>query len=354
MKLIHCADIHLDSPMETNLSADKARERKLEIRSTFARLVRTAADEGVEAILIAGDLFDGARVTKSTENYVLDLIASYPQIDFYYLSGNHDQGSTLANAAQLPANLYTFGKVWSTYRRGNIAITGAATPDADTLSLNPEDVNILLLHGQERRGAGVAGEDIIHLGRFKNKHVDYAALGHIHEHRVLRLDSRGVAAYSGCLEGRGFDECGTKGYVLLTVEGDRVSHRFVPFAARTLHTVECDVTGFTSGLDLEERMLASVRDIAGKDMVKVILTGTVPAEATLDLTHLRGALAERFYFAKIKDQTRLSINAEDYAHDISLKGEFVRRVMASSLSESEKERVIACGFRALSGEELGL
>ena len=354
MKLIHCADIHLDSPMETNLSADKARERKLEIRSTFARLVRTAADEGVEAVLIAGDLFDGARVTKSTENYVLDLIASHPMIDFYYLSGNHDKGSALVNAAQLPANLYTFGKLWSTYRRGNVAITGASVPDADTLSLNAEEVNILLLHGQERRSSGVAGEDIIHLGRFKNKNIDYAALGHIHEHRVLRLDTRGIAVYSGCLEGRGFDECGTKGYVLLNIEGGRVSHRFVPFATRTLHTVECDVTGFTSQLDLEERMLLAVAGIAQTDMVKVVLTGTSPAEATLDLTHLRGVLAERFYFAKVKDETRLSINAEDYAHDISLKGEFVRRVMASSLSESEKERVIACGFRALSGEELGI
>ena len=354
MKLIHCADIHLDSPMETNLSADKARERKLEIRSTFARLVRTATDEGVEAILIAGDLFDGARVTKSTENYVLDLIASHPMIDFFYLSGNHDQGSTLANTAQLPANLYTFGKLWSTYRRGNVAITGAAVPDADTLSLNAEDVNILLLHGQERRSAGVAGEDIIHLGRFKNKNIDYAALGHIHEHRVMRLDARGTAAYSGCLEGRGFDECGTKGYVLLNIEGGRVSHCFVPFATRTLHTVECDITGFSSGLDLEERMLASVAEIAATDMVKVVLTGTCPADAILDLAHLRAILAERFYFAKIKDETRLSINAEDYAHDISLKGEFVRRVMASSLSEAEKERVIACGFRALSGEELGI
>ena len=354
MKLIHCADIHLDSPMETNLSADKARERKLEIRSTFARLVRTAADEGVEAVLIAGDLFDGARVTKSTENYVLDLIASHPMIDFFYLSGNHDQGSTLANTAQLPANLYTFGKLWSTYRRGNVAITGASVPDADTLSLNAEDVNILLLHGQERRSAGVAGEDIIHLGRFKNKNIDYAALGHIHEYRVMRLDARGTAAYSGCLEGRGFDECGTKGYVLLNIEGGRVSHRFVPFATRTLHTVECDVTGFSSGLDLEERMLASVAHIVAADMVKVVLTGTCPTETMLDLSHLRGVLTERFYFAKIKDETRLSINAEDYAHDISLKGEFVRRVMASSLSETEKERVIACGFRALSGEELGL
>ena len=354
MKLIHCADIHLDSPMETNLSADKARERKLEIRSTFARMVRTAAEEGVEAILIAGDLFDGARVTKSTENYVLDFIASYPMIDFYYLSGNHDKGSNLSNSAQLPANLYVFGKVWSTYRRGNVAITGAAVADADTLSLNTDDVNILLLHGQERRSAGVAGEDIIHLGRFKNKNIDYAALGHIHEYRPIRLDTRGIACYSGCLEGRGFDECGTKGYVLLNIEGGRISHRFVPFATRTLHTVECDITGFSSQLNLEEKMLSSVADIARSDMVKVVLTGTTSAETALDLNHLRGVLAERFYFAKVKDETRLFINAADYAHDISLKGEFVRRVMASSLSQSEKERVIACGFRALAGEELGL
>ena len=354
MKLIHCADIHLESPMETNLSADKARERKLEIRSTFSRMVRSAAEEGVEAILIAGDLFDGARVTKSTENYVLDLIASHPMIDFYYLSGNHDQGSALANMAQLPANLYTFGKLWSTYRRGNVAITGAALADADTLSLNKEDINILLLHGQERKSAGVAGEDVIHLGRFKNKGIDYAALGHIHEYRSIRLDTRGIACYSGCLEGRGFDECGTKGYVVLEIDGSRISHRFVPFATRTLHTVECDVTGFSSGLELEERMLASVANIASRDMVKVVLTGTKSAESTLDLAHLRGVLAEKFYFAKVKDETRLLINAEDYAHDISLKGEFVRRVMASSLSESEKERVIACGFRALSGEELGI
>ena len=354
MKLIHCADIHLDSPMETNLSADKARERKLEIRSTFARMVRTAAEEGVEAILIAGDLFDGARVTKSTENYVLDLIASYPMIDFYYLSGNHDKGSNLSNSAQLPANLYVFGKVWSTYRRGNVAITGAAVADADTLSLNADDVNILLLHGQERRSAGVGGEDIIHLGRFKNKNIDYASLGHIHEYRPIRLDTRGIACYSGCLEGRGFDECGTKGYVLLNIEGGRISHRFVPFATRTLHTVECDITGFSSQLNLEEKMLSSVANIARSDMVKVVLTGTTSAETALDLNHLRGVLAERFYFAKVKDETRLFINAADYAHDISLKGEFVRRVMASSLSQSEKERVIACGFRALAGEELGL
>ena len=38
--------------------------------------------------------------------------------------------------------------------------------------------------------------------------------------------------------------------------------------------------------------------------------------------------------------------------DISLKGEFVRSVLASDLSEEEKQRIIACGMRALAGEEV--
>jgi hypothetical protein len=50
----------------------------------------------------------------------------------------------------------------------------------------------------------------------------------------------------------------------------------------------------------------------------------------------------------------LEIRPEDYSHDISLKGEFVRRVMASDLSVEEKEEILACGIRALSGEELNV
>ena len=41
MKLIHCSDLHLDSRMESNLSAAQARERNAEICATFARLAAT-------------------------------------------------------------------------------------------------------------------------------------------------------------------------------------------------------------------------------------------------------------------------------------------------------------------------
>ena len=44
MKFIHCADIHLDSKMETNLSSQKAKERKKEILNTFERMVAYAVE----------------------------------------------------------------------------------------------------------------------------------------------------------------------------------------------------------------------------------------------------------------------------------------------------------------------
>ena len=354
MKLIHCADLHLDSPMEANLSPTQARERKNEILNTFAKLVRLAAENNVAAILIAGDLFDSDHITKKTEKYVLELIASHPELYFFYLAGNHDRGNRLRSTEDKPENLCTFDDGWRSYSFGDVTITGSERPDPDTLSLSPDALNIVLMHGQERAGRGPVGEDVIRFSALKGKHIDYLALGHLHEYRTAQIDERCTACYSGCLEGRGFDECGQKGYVLLEIANNRITHRFVPLARRTLHTVECDVTDFTSQLELEERLLAAVSHIPSSDLVKIVLTGSCEPDAQKDIAHLSGVLSERFYFAKISDRSRLLIRPEDYRHDISLKGEFVRRVMASKLSDEEKERVIACGFRALTGEEVGL
>lgn len=354
MKLIHCADLHLDSPMEANLSPEKARERKGEILSTFSKLVRLAAEGGVSAILISGDLFDSDHITKKTQKYVLDLIASHPQLSFFYLAGNHDRGSALKVLESPPENLYTFDDGWRSYTLGEVTITGSERPDADTLSLKADTLNIVMLHGQERQSGGSAMEDTIRFPLFKGKGIDYLALGHLHEYRTARVDQRCIACYSGCLEGRGFDECGQKGYVLLEVINGKLSHRFVPLGRRTLHTVECDVTGFSSLLDLENRVLSSLERIPSSDLVKVVLVGECPVGAEKDLGHLLQMLSEKFYFAKLRDESRLAIRPEEYRSDVSLKGEFIRRVLASKLSEAEKERVIACGFRALMGEEVDL
>ncbi len=352
MKLIHCADLHLDSPMESNLPPDKARERKAELFSTFSRLVRLASDGGVSAILISGDLFDSNHITARTQKNVLDLIRSHPELYFFYLCGNHDKGDQWKVMENKPENLCLFDDGWVQYRFGGVTIVGSERPDADTLSLDPKAVNIVMLHGQERSGKGTEKADVIRFANYRDKNIDYMALGHIHEYRAVRIGPRMTACYSGCLEGRGFDECGQKGYVLLELDPKgRLTHRFVPLSNRCLHEVSCDVTGFTSETDLEMRIRRAVEGIPAKDLVKVTLTGMCAADGLIDVSHLQAALGGDFYFLKIKNETRILIRPEDYANDISLRGEFVRRVLASDLKEQEKERVIACGLRALSGEE---
>ena len=354
MRLIHCADLHLDSPMESNLTPAKARERSREIREGFLRMVRYADENGVSAILIAGDLFDAQNVRASTVKYVLETVAAFPHIGFYYLAGNHDRGGAALTEGSFPENLHPFFDAWTSYDVGEVTVTGSERPHADTLSLSPNRINVVLLHGQERTGKGSDVGENIPLGLYRGKHIDYLALGHIHEYRERKLDVRGTVAYSGCLEGRGFDECGEHGFVLLETEGNRITHRFVPFARRRLHTVAAEIGEANTHLLLEACVLDAVKDIPAEDLVKVVLTGKRQAEAPVDTARLSQLLSERFYFAKVRDESGLLISAEDYQNDISLKGEFIRRVMASGLSEREKERVIACGLRALAGEELGV
>lgn len=356
MKLIHCADLHLDSPMESNLSPERAKERKNEILSTFARLVKLADESQVAAILISGDLFDSRHITKKTERYVLDLIRSHPNLYFFYLAGNHDKGSTLAEleGEQCPENLCLFGEGWRSYDFGEVTITGSEAPDLDTLELSEHALNIVMLHGQESGDKKVDKRDIIRFSKLKGRHIDYIALGHLHAYHPAKIDERCTACYSGCLEGRGFDECGQKGFVLLEIEGGKISHRFVPIARRTLYTVECDITGCETRLELEARVTEAVKEIPASSLVKVVLVGMCPAEQSRDVDYLLSVLSDKFYFVKIYDATRLLIRPEDYRNDISLKGEFVRRVLASDLDDNEKERILACGLRALCGEEVEL
>ena len=113
-----------------------------------------------------------------------------------------------------------------------------------------------------------------------------------------------------------------------------------------------DVSECNSLLSLEQTVLAACAAASMQDMVKVELVGAVAPETCHDAKYAASVLQSRFYFAKVYDKTTLSIRAEDYQNDISLKGEFVRLVLASGLDEEVKLQVIEKGIRALGGEEV--
>ena len=353
MRLIHCSDLHLDSKMEANLSSRQARERGGEICTSFARMVRWAGRNGVTGVLIAGDLFDTRRVSAKTAEFVLNTMENAPGLEFFYLRGNHDGTRDPFAGRALPENLHTFGARWTGYEMGGVTITGIELDREnwgacyDALDLDPEGLNIVMLHGQV---STQPGEDMVCLPCLRGKHIDYLALGHIHSFRRERLDDRGQWCYSGCLEGRGFDECGEKGFVLLDAADGRVESRFIPFASRILHEVRVDISDCVTITQLQAALEKASRGIAPESMVKFTLVGTYTPETQKDLGFLTRLMAEHFWFARIKDESRFRMERSSYEHDASLKGQFIRLVMASDRAEEDKARIICAGLQALAGE----
>lgn len=359
MKLLHCGDLHLDSALSANLTGEKKKQRKGELLVTFVQMAEYAAEHGARAILIAGDLFDGSTVTKRTQNMVKDTVLRFSDVDFLYLKGNHDAENFLETWQERPDNLKLFGTEWTYYRYDNVVIAGAEFADGnadklyDSLMLNRNDCNIVLLHGQTEKYRSAEKAEIVSLAALKNKNIDYLALGHIHSYRYEALDTRGAYCYSGCPEGRGFDECGEKGFVWLETGENTVSHTFVPFASRTVHEVFVDISEAETTLSVEQKVRDALTAIPEKDLVKVSLTGKVRLSAERDLQYLTGRFEDRFFAFKLTDrEVGIAVRPEEYENDISLRGEFIRLIMQGDYTEEEKRMLLELGIRALCGEEV--
>lgn len=368
MRIIHTADVHLDSPMRTNFTEEQAARRRAELVNTFRKMTEKAEEIGSAAVLIAGDLFDTDRVSRTSRGVVTEAIKGHPDVRFFYLRGNHDVDNSFGEMEELPENLYMFGKDWTSYRiSGNgrdVVITGRelnGTESSDLageLNLDPEDFNIVLLHGQVGSGASrEPGIPVIDPGKYAGKNIDYMALGHIHSMQEGKIDVRGIWMYPGCLEGRGFDECGPKGFLELDIDEARRTFvaRQIPFARRTFYAVRAELNGCMESIEAEKKARAAISESGAgtEDVVKLILSGEVEADSAFDRNYLQAALQDGTAFLKIVDETRPVIDYSVYANDRSLKGEFIRMVQkAEDLKEEEKAEVIRCGILALREEEV--
>lgn len=355
MKVLHCADLHMDSPMETHMTREQAAKRNAEILMSFQRMTEYAEKEKVRVVLIAGDLFDGERVTRRTVEGVLDAVRRTPQIDYLYVSGNHDDQTNAFADQEIPENFKRFTDKWNTIEYGDVAVSGIeitknnASTLYEQLPAQKSRVNIVMLHGQISSACGV---DQVNLNLLKGENINYLALGHIHTYSCEQLDRDGIYCYPGCLEGRGFDECGEKGFVVLDTDGRKITPIFIPFSSRKLHRVTVDITGATTNSAVHQAMKRASQNIDKKDMVEFILTGAADPSARIAKKYLYNLVESDFFFVKIKDEAKLILDPKDYENDISLKGEFIRLVMASDAGEADKIKIIRTGLEALAGEEI--
>ena len=88
IRILHAADLHLDSPFE-GLSAGKAAVRRSEQRELLGRLSALARTEQADLVLLRGDLLDSGRPYFETGE---ELIRALGRIGapVFIAPGNHD------------------------------------------------------------------------------------------------------------------------------------------------------------------------------------------------------------------------------------------------------------------------
>ncbi len=255
MRLAHLADSHLGY-RDLHYTDDQGRNvREQDLYAVFNEAIDAAIELGVNAVIHAGDLFDGYHPSTQALGVALDAFARLRDagIPAVIIAGNHStpRQRSVAHVFGLLERFGSARAVWrepDVVRIGDLAITGVPHhPDpevlrgwiADAAPVPDAAFNVLVLHvGIEalpRAGSGeVASIDLGPDALQQAAGFDYVALGHLHTHYKVSLD----ACYAGSLERLDFgDSSKEKGFALVDLEriGRDGFVRLVPVQARPMH-----------------------------------------------------------------------------------------------------------------------
>ncbi|GEO98546.1 metallophosphoesterase family protein [Methylobacterium haplocladii] len=297
-RFVHAADIHLDSPLRSLAlrSPDLAALIGDATRQALIRIVDLCLDERVDALLLAGDLYDGEQTSMKTARFLADQIRRLHTagIRVFVIRGNHDALSKITKELVFPDTVTVFGGRADTVAidrdgdRFSVAIHGLSFSQAQA----PESllakyrlavegaVNIGILHTSL---AGAEGHDLYapcSPADLRATGFRYWALGHIHKRSVLEGDC--TIVMPGMPQGRDINEAGPKSVSLVTIGDDRairVEERAIGVAQ--FERVTVDATGIAEWRDLigavGSALEAARMRVAAQHLVaRLHLTGTTP------------------------------------------------------------------------------
>ncbi len=337
MKILHAADLHLDSPISGRSEGATTRLRSA-LRAVPEQIAALCKRESCDLLLLSGDVFDGPCTAESLQ--ALKRALTEVKVPVFIAPGNHD--FCVPNSPWLretwPENVHIFTR-----------------PDIESVTLEDLDCRIygagftsmdcgpLLenfhIEGEERYHIAVLHGDPVQQNSPYNpvtqaqaaaSGLDYLALGHVHKSGQFRAGGT-LCAWPGCPMGRGFDELEEKGVLLVTLE-DNASVRFFPLDTPRFYELEAPVR--STARDAISELLPAV---GNENFYRITLTG---ACEPLDLPALTADFSQ-FSNLELRDKTRLPVDLWASIGSDSLEGVYFGMLKETAEGQDEDSQRIA-------------
>lgn len=337
MKIVHAADLHLDSPLRglSNYDGAPVEAIRSATRRALGALVDLCVEEEAALLLIAGDLYDGDFRDYSTALYFLEQVARLKQVGtrVVWLRGNHDAANKMTRhlrSSEHVTELSVTSPETVVFEALGVAVHGQGYESRDVTENivlgYPAPLrgllNIGMLHTALDGRDGHAPYAPCTSAQLVSRGYDYWALGHIHKREVVSEDP--FVVFPGNLQGRHIRETGPKGATLIEVEHQKIT-RVLP---RELDVVRWEVTEvdvsdvhhWADALDAAAAQMARVRDKVGDRVLS---------------TRVRFVGSSAVHGSLYKERSRLE--NELRAHAVDLGEVYLERVQLSTAGQMAAE-----------------
>lgn len=319
LTLLHLADVHFDA-LYAGRTPGLRRQLREAQHTAFERAIDRACTTSVDAVLIAGDLLDAARLSLPTEERLLSHLRRLETHDIpvVYATGTHDPGHAHGRIAALdwPANVHVVRTADpqtiplhndSGQRIGQVVAVGHPRKQvSENLAIrfpeaDPNVPTIGLMHAHIDTADGADAHDRYapcSVSDLQRLDYTYWALGHIHRGQQVEADV--PAYYAGNLQGRHPEETGVKGGLLVRIppEGpaDVTVQPLAPIRWETVHLSELEtVHSVDAFIDTVRAALRPIQTqaVASEWMIRLVLHGQCPLAPMLHRRSDRREIAAR-------------------------------------------------------------
>ncbi len=313
VRILHCSDVHLERRFTgPTMTAAEATRRRGELRAALQRIVGLALHSQVDALTIAGDLYEHEYATEETGAFLAAQFRRVAPIPVLVAPGNHDPYVTgsLYQRIEWPENVTVFDSSgWRPVRVSSDVLVWGIGHDGPTMRrdvlrdfrLEGPETAVLLFHGADvsRPVREDASQCPFRSADVRRTGAVFALVGHEHTWRASS-----AFAYPGSPEPLGFFTEGPHYAALATIDFRSVVAEPIQVSRVAYQTVHIDVSPFADAAGVRRALKALTARIDRAAIVRIVLAGRRAPDLRLERETL--ALAGRLRYVEVVDETRVA------------------------------------------------